>query len=455
MKKTLLAAGLLAAFGVAHAESSVTLYGHLNMALTKKGDSKIILKSQEYRYASHLGLTGKEDLGNGYSAIFKLEAELQPDIGSGAYGSDAKSLGFNRHSYVGLVTPYGAVRFGRSTSPFVNMWVGGNFAEGRGIGEFTGGVAGTGLRTTNPEVAVRWNNALFYDIKKGGLTAGLAVTTKGATSVVPTRGEPLRASEDLRTSGGVVVVPRGTIISPQTMPVDGEGKSGGKSAYGAYARYEGKSGLFGYKFGAAYQVDNGSSYSTFMASPTVTYSNSSNAPAEAKKAWVLGTGLSYGPVNFALGYARATIDNTHLLSTPATTATSTNVALQKGTSRTLFASLGYDITPRDHVYVSYGRYKRNNTYKYAATLNGEGEIAGSQYSAGYEHRLSKRTVLFANVRKVANITNSCSATTITGVALTDASATYVRTCGISKETVNSVLNLEKGWSYDLGISHSF
>ena len=167
MKKTLIALGLMSAFGAVHAESSVSLYGNINVAVTKKGSAGVTLKGQEYRHASHIGLSGKEDLGNGYAAIFKLEAELEPDTGSGVYGADKKQFGFNRHSYVGLVTPYGAFRFGRSTTPFVNMWIGGNFGEGRGIGEFTAGLAGTGLRTTQPEVGARWNNAMFYDVKKG------------------------------------------------------------------------------------------------------------------------------------------------------------------------------------------------------------------------------------------------------------------------------------------------
>lgn len=427
MKKTIIAVGLLAAFGAAHAETSVTLYGNLNLAVTKKGDAKIALKSQEYRYASHIGVSGKEDLGNGYSAIFKLEAELQPDTGTGAYGSDGKTLGFNRHSYVGLVTPFGAFRFGRSTTPFTNMWVGGNFAEGRGIGEFTGGLAGSGLRTTYPEVAARWNNGFFYDVKKGGFTGGLAITTKGSESIVPT--------------------------SSTTTSVNNEGAKGSKPAYGAYARYEGKSGMWGYKVGASYQVENGSSYNTTA--------SGKNAPAEAQKAWLVGAGLSYGPASLSAGYAQATINNSDITNSivmvggrpiPA-------AALRNGKGKTLFVSLGYDITPRDHIYVSYGRYKRTNNYSFLRApytpgeLTGVGEIAGSQYSMGYEHKLSKRTVIYANARKVSNITNSCS-TKLGSTALpaTHALGAY---CANSVATVNSVLSTEKGYSYDLGISHSF
>ena len=426
MKKTLIALGLMSAFGAVHAESSVTLYGNINVAVTKKGSAGVTLKGQEYRYASHIGFTGKEDLGSGYAAIFKLEAELEPDTGSGVYGADKKQFGFNRHSYVGLVTPYGAFRFGRSTTPFVNMWIGGNFGEGRGIGEFTAGLAGTGLRTTQPEVGARWNNAMFYDVKKGGFAAGLAVTTKGSQSLVPTQLATLYAADGV------------TPLAPATSSVDNEGVSGTKPAYGAYARYEAKSGMWGYKVGAAYQVDNGSSYAAS--------SNSKNAPAESKNAWLVGTGLSYGSATLSAAYAQSKIDNTDL-------SVAAGARLRTGKSKTLFVSLGYDVTPSDHVYASYGRYKRHNVYQFATGLAGEGDIAGSQYSVGYEHRLSKRTVIYANVRKVANITNSCSATV--GTTPVPATSPYYRGCGVAIATVNSVLDTEKGWSYDLGISHKF
>ena len=427
MKKTLIALGLMSAFGAVHAESSVTLYGNINVAVTKKGSAGVTLKGQEYRYASHIGFTGKEDLGSGYAAIFKLEAELEPDTGSGVYGADKKQFGFNRHSYVGLVTPYGAFRFGRSTTPFVNMWIGGNFGEGRGIGEFTAGLAGTGLRTTQPEVGARWNNAMFYDVKKGGFAAGLAVTTKGSQSLVPTQLATLYAADGV------------TPLAPATSSVDNEGVSGTKPAYGAYARYEAKSGMWGYKVGAAYQVDNGSSYAAS--------SNSKNAPAESKNAWLVGTGLSYGSATLSAAYAQSKIDNTDL-------SVASGARLRTGKSKTLFISLGYDVTSNDHVYASYGRYKRHNNYQFATGLAGEGDIAGSQYSVGYEHRLSKRTVIYANVRKVANITNSCAAKLGTNT-LPTASPYYAASCGVAIATVNSVLDTEKDWSYDLGISHKF
>ena len=204
----------------------------------------------------------------------------------------------------------------------------------------------------------------------------------------------------------------------------------------------------GYKVGAAYEVENGGSYQSS--------SNNQNAPAEAQKAWLVGAGVSYGPVAFNAGYAVAKINNTDLT-------VASGARLRTAKSKTLFASLAYNVTSHDKIYVSYGRFKRSNDYIFAAhpvtgatLLSGSGDIKGSQYSMGYEHNLSKRTTVYANVRKVTNITNSCTAKTATGISLTNnATATYVSSCGVAIETVDSVLKTEKGWSYDIGITHSF
>jgi predicted porin len=241
-----------------------------------------------------------------------------------------------------------------------------------------------------------------------------------------------------------------TPIAAATSPVNNEGASGTKPAYGLYTRYEGTSGMWGYKFGGAYQVDNGSSYATTA--------NGKNAPAEAKRAWILAAATSYGPVKFDLGYAESRIDNNSLSIGAA--------PLRSGRSKTMFASVGYNITPLDHVYASYGRYQRKNDFNYTQTVTGlptfsaygEGEIKGTQISAGYEHRLSKRTLVYTNIRKVFNVTNSCAYTP--AVASTSPFYKYSVAvgkggCAATEGVVSSVLSVEKGWSYDIGLSHSF
>ena len=430
MKKNLITLSILSVMGTAStlavAATNVELYGTVNVAFEKRGDSKITLQPQDYQYASKFGIKGREDLGNGYAAIFRLEAQINPDVGSGTYGSTGTEFGFNRESWVGLITPVGAVRIGRSTTPFVNMWIGGGFGAGRGIGEFTAGLVGAGLRTTKPEVAPRWSNALFYDVKKGGFAAGAAVTTKGSQSLVPQE--------------------------PGLSSVNNEGTPNTKHAYGAYARYEGDiNEKSSFKIGAAYQVDNGGSFSGFPAVyPAVT--NDKNAPAEAKKAWAVAAGYKYGAISLSAGYAKADIDNTSLaIVNPPAPGYPAYGHLRSATSKTLFASIKGQLTAKDAVYFSYGNYKRENKLALnpAAFVNGVGNLEGTQYSIGYEHALSKRTVVYLNARKVKVNENSCTPAAGPGLA----SGTAL--CAGSVATVNNLLATEKDYSYDIGLSHSF
>lgn len=429
MNKNLITLSILtamgAAVGVAQANTNVELYGTVNVAVQKKAGGNIVLQPQDYQYASKVGIKGKEDLGNGFTAIFKLEAQLNPDVGSGAYGSTGTAFGFDRESWVGLITPVGAARFGRSTTPFVNMWIGGGFGQGRGVGEFTGGLPGAGLRVDQPEVGRRWNNAFFYDVQKYGVTAGAAITTKGSQSVVPT-GAYASSAPSLNTS------------------INNEGAAGSKFAWGAYARYQGSVGDHGFKIGGAYQKDNGNTYTSVL--------TNTNAPAEGKDAYAFAAGYDYGRFGLSLGYAKSNIDNTAL--PLANTTPAIPYALRTGSSKTMFAAVNYKLTPNDKVYVSYGNYKRSNAYQFNTSIAGVGDIEGTQYSVGYEHALSKRTVVYANARKVGNITNSCSAT-LGGSALASTSPFYTATCGAAITRVNTVLDAEKDYSYDIGLSHSF
>jgi predicted porin len=94
MKKSLLALAVLGAFaGAASAQSSVTIYGSLDLAVTKgnggtapnpgaNGTSKAWIEKQSN--ASRLGFRGNEDLGGGLSAQFQIEHRFTPDDGQAA-----------------------------------------------------------------------------------------------------------------------------------------------------------------------------------------------------------------------------------------------------------------------------------------------------------------------------------------------------------------------------------
>ncbi len=118
MKKTLLAAALLAGFaGAASAQSSVTLYGVADVGYTYQnikapgGTSKSqFAMASGQQNGSRWGLKGVEDLGNGLKANFVYESGITLNSGS--------SSNFTRQSTFGLSSKsWGSVDLGRRTTP--------------------------------------------------------------------------------------------------------------------------------------------------------------------------------------------------------------------------------------------------------------------------------------------------------------------------------------------------
>jgi predicted porin len=128
MKKTLLTLAGMTLAGAAAAQSSVTLFGTLDVGVThaKGSIADRTQLSSTNTTASRLGFRGVEDLGNGLSAIFWLEAAVLPDDGRGANTSTNNQatgsaggggLTFSRRATVGLAGGWGEVRLGRDISP--------------------------------------------------------------------------------------------------------------------------------------------------------------------------------------------------------------------------------------------------------------------------------------------------------------------------------------------------
>jgi predicted porin len=139
MKKSLIALAVLATAGVASAQSSVTLFGIVDAAISH-GRGTIADRTQLTHSgynSSRLGFRGTEDLGGGMSASFWLEAGMENDNGQGqatntnnqASGTGAavagrQGLTFNRRSTVSLAGGWGEVRLGRDYTPqFWNLTV--------------------------------------------------------------------------------------------------------------------------------------------------------------------------------------------------------------------------------------------------------------------------------------------------------------------------------------------
>ncbi|MBF6632391.1 MAG: porin [Comamonas sp.] len=110
-KKLMVALPLMAMGTVAFAQSSVTLFGTVDQAITYVDGSDKWSGLQSGGSAdSHIGFRGTEDLGGGLKAQFWLESGILADTGSGDSGG---GLDFKRRATVGLMGNFGEVRLGR------------------------------------------------------------------------------------------------------------------------------------------------------------------------------------------------------------------------------------------------------------------------------------------------------------------------------------------------------
>jgi predicted porin len=175
MKKSHLSMAVLIALsaGVAHAQSSVTLFGVVDTGLVV-GKGSVANRTQlapNSLSSSRLGFRGVEDLGGGMSASFWLETGISTDDGKGvatntnnqasgaapAGQNGGQGLTFNRRSTVSLSGTWGEVRVGRDFTPqYQNLVVfdqSGN--NGVGTGQTINSII-TGV------TSVRASNAIGY-----------------------------------------------------------------------------------------------------------------------------------------------------------------------------------------------------------------------------------------------------------------------------------------------------
>lgn len=113
-RQAIVAASLAGMAGVAAAQSSVTLYGTLDVtAKYVKNDNTPhrLSLSQDGINSSQLGFRGIEDLGGDLKAGFLLLATLNPDQGT------VNAKFFNRRSTVSLFSRAGELRIGRDYIP--------------------------------------------------------------------------------------------------------------------------------------------------------------------------------------------------------------------------------------------------------------------------------------------------------------------------------------------------
>lgn len=202
-KKNLVAvAALLAVAGAAQAQSSVKLYGYLEMdagsyeAAHAKGTSSRVTKVQSGdMMTSFIGLAGSEDLGGGLKAEFALESFLAADTGeAGGPNTSNKAGGFwSRASNVALSGGFGKVALGQYDNPlFTSAYTYNPFGSSMTFSPTMRHLNYVGQTSSIPNSGVKfdtgWVNSVTYEspvfsgFQAIGQYAAKETTTSGATN---------------------------------------------------------------------------------------------------------------------------------------------------------------------------------------------------------------------------------------------------------------------------------
>ncbi len=218
MKKTLLAVAVLGAFaGAASAQSSVTLFGVVDLSVNswKNGATSQTRMDSNQLSSNRFGFRGTEDLGGGLQAGFWLEAGTSSDTGA-VGGQNSAAIGsvmFNRRSTVSLISKMGEIRLGQDyTSAFIldaTYDVFGANGMGNAANVYAGATLGSGAATV-----VRANNMVGYFLPGdlGGVNGSIQVAaaenanpSAGVYTVDPKTGVVSQGAASTGVSGGGMV----------------------------------------------------------------------------------------------------------------------------------------------------------------------------------------------------------------------------------------------------------
>lgn len=343
MKKSLLALAALTAFaGVASAQSSVTLFGIVDMAArnVKNGSAGSIKSlSNDGNASSRLGVRGIEDLGGGMRAGFWLEGTLAPDIGNqgagNGIGSPQQTSLWNRRSTVSLLGGFGEVRLGRDFIP--TFWNHTNYDPfgTNGVGAMSNLIADAPFG--NAVLRTRSNNSIGYFLPAMGGLFGQFMISAGENQV------------------------------------PGNKYMGGRLGYAAgplnVAVGYGKTEKAGAMIDDMTVFQVGGSYNFGTVTAMVQYNQYEEGFREITH-WLLGANIKVGPGTFKVSYN--SIDTVQANRT-------------KPGANQLALGYVYDMSKRTALYTHFSRLKNDNGLRLTASGSGPAAPTGVGFtSTGYE-----------------------------------------------------------------------
>lgn len=148
MKKFLVSSMVLAAAGSAHSQSNITLSGSVYGGLGFNSGGAAVRTT--LGGPSSFMFSGREDLGGGLAAIFKLENGFNADT-----GNTASTTFFDKQAFLGLQGDWGTVRMGRIYTP--------SFATLALVADPTGTFGVFTATNLMDSHGVRMNNGIIYN----------------------------------------------------------------------------------------------------------------------------------------------------------------------------------------------------------------------------------------------------------------------------------------------------
>jgi predicted porin len=377
MKKSLLALAAMGAFaGAAQAQSSVTVYGILDVGFQGVSTRAGTTKTNQTRFSgegaettSRLGFRGTEDLGGGMSAFFTAEFQLFPTDYT-LSGNTGNGL-FNRQTFVGLKkNGIGNASIGTQYSPI-------HLAVGRTDPGQQNNMLGNVIYSTNASqgsgqttaaYTVRYNNMLRLETDRfAGFVVNAFYVNNNTTSN--------------NTSAGLI-----GNSNTQSTAANGLGKSD-NVAFGGGINYVWNK----LNIDAAYQTSKNTSISggstVNVATPLAAAAGVVNVPTN-----VLGTSLSfnqyYGGVTYDFGILKAYLQ---YVNNKATANANSSQYLQRSAQQ---IGVRGNITKTIEGWASagMGRYTAGSGATLAATTATQ-NFTG--YQVGSNYWLSKRTNMYA------------------------------------------------------------
>lgn len=307
MKKSFVALALMGAFsGAAFAQSSVTIYGIVDMGLVREDNgsaagAKTALDSG-IQSGSRLGFKGTENLGGGLKANFVLEMGLNPDTGASAQG-----VTFGRQASVGLSGDFGVLNLGRQKSVTYDL--------GDDIDPFHIGMAGDIgrlFKTSN-----RNNNAVTYATNN---LSGFVGTVQYAFGEVA-----------------------GDTAASRTIGLSGKYQAGPVMAAIAYEKVN---DALGNDLAGGKKTLIGGTYDFGVAKAHAAFETIKGGTSD-QRVWMIGTTVPFGPGAFLADYTRVT-----------------NKAAANADGNQFAVGYTYDLSKRTDIYTSFSRTANDGNAKY-------------------------------------------------------------------------------------------